>query len=229
MDRSRPTPKPTCSRRSNNARRSSTAPHGEQIVADVERTSSPAINAYIAEARLDPTKLMPPSTRDRQAAADMEADRRDRRGVADRRHLRQGRRRRGALGADAGGVRKAVRREGGRAQGWEDFREHNDPEAPTTVSKPFPYETGSPFSTTRAGDARPGSVSFSTDGTDREHRRLRAQPSQARAPTRRTRSRSPATARSARSCCTSARRTGATPRTGSSSTPRTRPTATRSR
>jgi acyl-homoserine lactone acylase PvdQ len=43
---------------------------------------------------------------------------------------------------------------------WADFREHNDPEAPTTVSKPFKYETGSPFA--KKGLAMPvaGSVNF---------------------------------------------------------------------
>jgi acyl-homoserine lactone acylase PvdQ len=43
---------------------------------------------------------------------------------------------------------------------WSDFRSKNDPEAPTTVSQPFPYETTSPFAT--AGLAMPdeGSVTF---------------------------------------------------------------------
>jgi acyl-homoserine lactone acylase PvdQ len=43
---------------------------------------------------------------------------------------------------------------------WGDFREHNDPEAPTTVSAPFPYETTSPFAPTGLAMPDPGSVSF---------------------------------------------------------------------
>jgi len=40
-----------------------------------------------------------------------------------------------------------VNRFGGKAgrRAWQDFRSKNDPEAPTTVSKPFPYETRSAF------------------------------------------------------------------------------------
>jgi acyl-homoserine lactone acylase PvdQ len=51
---------------------------------------------------------------------------------------------------------------------WSDFREHNDPEAPTTVSKSFPYETGSPFSKTGLAMPDPGSVSFFNDGEPTE-------------------------------------------------------------
>jgi acyl-homoserine lactone acylase PvdQ len=49
---------------------------------------------------------------------------------------------------------------------WRNFREQNDPEAPTTVSKSFPYETGSPFA--RSGLAMPdaGSVTFLSDGEE---------------------------------------------------------------
>lgn len=43
---------------------------------------------------------------------------------------------------------------------WSDFREKNDPEAPTTVSQAFPYETTSPFSTTGLAMPNPGSVTF---------------------------------------------------------------------
>jgi acyl-homoserine lactone acylase PvdQ len=49
---------------------------------------------------------------------------------------------------------------------WKDFREHNDPEAPTTVSKRFPYETGPPFATTGLAMPDPGSVSFLSDGEE---------------------------------------------------------------
>jgi acyl-homoserine lactone acylase PvdQ len=47
---------------------------------------------------------------------------------------------------------------------WADFREHNDPEAPVTVSRPFKYETTSPFA--KKGLAMPvvGSVGFAVAG-----------------------------------------------------------------
>ena len=47
---------------------------------------------------------------------------------------------------------------------WSDFREHNDPEAPTTVRASFPYETGSPFSPSGLAMPDPGSVSFTDVG-----------------------------------------------------------------
>ncbi len=55
----------------------------------------------------------------------------------------------------------------GRAAGrsaWKDFREQNDPEAPVTVKKAFPYETGSPFATSGLALPDPGSVSYVKDG-----------------------------------------------------------------
>jgi acyl-homoserine lactone acylase PvdQ len=57
----------------------------------------------------------------------------------------------------------------GRSRGrvaWKNFREHNDPEAPATVSKKFPYETGSPFAVTGLAIPDPGSVSFVKDGEE---------------------------------------------------------------
>jgi acyl-homoserine lactone acylase PvdQ len=47
---------------------------------------------------------------------------------------------------------------------WKNFREQNDPEAPVTVSKRFPYETTSPFSKTGLAMPDPGSVQFLGDG-----------------------------------------------------------------
>jgi acyl-homoserine lactone acylase PvdQ len=47
---------------------------------------------------------------------------------------------------------------------WENFREANDPQAPTTVSKPFPYETGSPFASRGLAMPDPGSVTFTSPG-----------------------------------------------------------------
>src|SRR5204863_3868013 len=42
----------------------------------------------------------------------------------------------------------------------------NDPEAPTTITKGFKYETGSPFATTGLAIPDPGSVSFVEDGEE---------------------------------------------------------------
>src|SRR5947209_5949245 len=47
---------------------------------------------------------------------------------------------------------------------WSDFREKNDPEAPTTVSQRFPYETNSPFASRGLALPDPGSVSFTPIG-----------------------------------------------------------------
>jgi acyl-homoserine lactone acylase PvdQ len=47
---------------------------------------------------------------------------------------------------------------------WKDFREQNDPEAPTTVAAKFGYETGNPFATTGLAMPDPGSVQFVEDG-----------------------------------------------------------------
>jgi acyl-homoserine lactone acylase PvdQ len=47
---------------------------------------------------------------------------------------------------------------------WKNFREQNDPEAPVTLTKRFPYETTSPFSKTGLAMPDPGSVEFLGDG-----------------------------------------------------------------
>src|SRR2546421_1951993 len=52
---------------------------------------------------------------------------------------------------------------GGRAA-WLDFRSKNDPEAPTTVRKPFPYETTSPFASRGLAIPDLGSVRFTPTG-----------------------------------------------------------------
>jgi acyl-homoserine lactone acylase PvdQ len=41
---------------------------------------------------------------------------------------------------------------------WSDFRQKNDPQTPTTANKPFPYETGSPFSKLGLALPDPGTV-----------------------------------------------------------------------
>ena len=80
-----------------------------------------------------------------QADRTVEADRRDRDRLADRRHLRPRRRQRAELGADDAGLRRTDGRARPGRKAWEGFRSKNDPEAPTTISKPFPYETRSAF------------------------------------------------------------------------------------
>jgi acyl-homoserine lactone acylase PvdQ len=55
-----------------------------------------------------------------------------------------------------------VKRMGKKAgrKAWEGFRSKNDPEAPTTISKPFPYETRSAFAKKGLALPDPGSVHF---------------------------------------------------------------------
>ena len=96
---------------------------------------------------------------------------------------------------------------------WLGFRSKNDPEAPTTVSKPFPYETRSAFA--KRGLALPDREAASASRRPRpprrrrRHRRAGSPPS---APACRRRSKPPAT-----------------PPTGSWSPPRSRRRGTRSR
>jgi acyl-homoserine lactone acylase PvdQ len=47
---------------------------------------------------------------------------------------------------------------------WSDFRAANDPEAPTTVAKAFPYETGSAFATRGLAMPVPGTISYVSPG-----------------------------------------------------------------
>jgi acyl-homoserine lactone acylase PvdQ len=67
---------------------------------------------------------------------------------------------RSALAVEA--FEKQFGKTAGRAA-WRSFREHNDPEAPVTISKRFPYETTSPFSKTGLAMPDPGSVQFLSD------------------------------------------------------------------
>ncbi|HVD37428.1 MAG TPA: penicillin acylase family protein, partial [Solirubrobacterales bacterium] len=55
-------------------------------------------------------------------------------------------------------VKRMGKKAGRRA--WADFRSKNDPEAPTTVSKRFPYETRSAFAKKGLALPDPGSVHF---------------------------------------------------------------------
>ena len=60
---------------------------------------------------------------------------------------------------------------------WSDFREKNDPEAPTTLSQSFPYETTSPFATTGLAMPDQGSVTFTpTNGSSTSSPALPATP-----------------------------------------------------
>ena len=57
-------------------------------------------------------------------------------------------------------VKRMGKKAGRRA--WLGFRSKNDPEAPTTVSKPFPYETRSAFAKRGLALPEPGSVRFTS-------------------------------------------------------------------
>ncbi len=85
------------------------------------------INQYISEARTDPTQDAGRVRRDRQAARGLEGHRRDRDRLADRRHLRQGRRQRGRQRRSRS--RTPRHRFGGAAgeQAWHDFRRPTTP------------------------------------------------------------------------------------------------------
>ena len=98
----------------------------------------------------------PPSTPRSASCRRVEAHRRDRRGVADRRHLRQGRRRRGALRAHARGVRRALRRARPAARPGRTSASTTTPRRPSRCRRRFPYETDLAVREARPRDARPG-------------------------------------------------------------------------
>ena len=136
---------------------------GEQVVHDVEEFVA-GINAYIHEALLDPNKL----PAEYVALGKLPAEWKPTDVIAEASLI-------GGIFGKGGGaeVRSALTLEAfekrfGRRQGrkaWEDFREQNDPEAPTTVAKAFPYETTSPFAKRGLAMPDPGSVSFLDDGS----------------------------------------------------------------
>ena len=87
---------------------------------------------------------------------DWTPDRRDRRGVADRRHLRQGRRRRAALArCCCRRSRSASARRRAAARGATSARRTTPRRRPRSASKRFPYETGVAVRQARARAARP--------------------------------------------------------------------------
>jgi acyl-homoserine lactone acylase PvdQ len=136
---------------------------GTQVVEDV-REFCAGINAYIAEARIDPNKL----PAEYAALAKLPEEWKPTDVIAEASLI-------GGIFGKGGGaeVRSALTLEAfeakfGKAAGrkaWKGFREQNDPEAPTTVSKAFPYETESPFAKSGLAMPDPGSVSFVQDGS----------------------------------------------------------------
>jgi acyl-homoserine lactone acylase PvdQ len=136
---------------------------GEQVVEDVLEFCA-GINAYIAEARLDPNKL----PAEYAALGKLPEEWTPTDVIAEASLI-------GGIFGKGGGaeVRSALTLEAFEAKfgklagrkAWKDFREQNDPEAPATVAKGFPYETGSPFSKTGLAMPDPGSVGFVQDGS----------------------------------------------------------------
>jgi acyl-homoserine lactone acylase PvdQ len=132
---------------------------GEKVVADVTEFVA-GINTYIKEALINPTKMpaeysalggkVPQEWKltDVLAEASLIGGIFGKGGGAEVR---------AALALEA--FEKKFGHSAGRAA-WADFREHNDPEAPTTVSTAFKYETGSPFAKRGLAMPVPGTVSF---------------------------------------------------------------------
>jgi hypothetical protein len=132
---------------------------GRKMVEDLKAYVE-GINAYIAEARLDPTKLPAEyaafaqspkdwTTTDVIATASLIG------GIFGK---GGGREVRSALAMQA--FEKRFGRKRGR-RAWRDFRSKNDPEAPTTVlGRRFPYQTASAFSKRGLALPDPGTVAF---------------------------------------------------------------------
>jgi acyl-homoserine lactone acylase PvdQ len=137
-------------------------PEGEKFVKDGEEFVA-GINAYIKEALLDPNKM--PAEYAALGKQPLEWKLTD--VIAEASLI-------GGIFGKGGGseVRSALALEAfekafGKAVGrarWKNFREANDPEAPTTVKKGFAYETTQPFSTTGLAMPDSGSVKFINDG-----------------------------------------------------------------
>ena len=136
---------------------------GAQVVEDV-REFCAGINAYIAEALIDPNKM----PAEYAALGKLPAEWKPTDVIAEASLI-------GGIFGKGGGaeVRSALTLEAfeakfGKAAGrkaWQGFREQNDPEAPATVAKAFPYETGSPFAKTGLAMPDAGSVSFAQDSS----------------------------------------------------------------
>ncbi len=136
---------------------------GEQVVEDVKEYVA-GINHYIDEALIDPQKLPAEyaalgKTPSEWKVTDVIAEASLIGGIFGK---GGGAEVRSALTLEA--FEKQFGSKAGR-RAWEDFREQNDPEAPTTVAKAFPYETTSPFAKKGLAMPEPGSVSFLSDGS----------------------------------------------------------------
>jgi acyl-homoserine lactone acylase PvdQ len=137
---------------------------GEKFVKDGTEFVA-GINAYINEARLNPNKMPAEygalgKTPEEWKLTDV---------IAEASLI-------GGIFGKGGGaeVRSALALEAfekqfGKAAGrtaWKNFREQNDPEAPTTVKKGFPYEKASPFLTKGLAMPDSGTVNFVSDGEE---------------------------------------------------------------
>src|SRR5207253_299656 len=135
---------------------------GEKVVGDVKEFVA-GINAYIDEALVDPNKMPAEYAALKQVPTEWTPTD----VIAEASLI-------GGIFGKGGGqevrsaqILQALEQQFGAGAGqaaWSDFREHNDPEAPTTVSTAFPYETNSPFSPTGSAMPDPGSVNFPSDG-----------------------------------------------------------------
>jgi acyl-homoserine lactone acylase PvdQ len=137
---------------------------GEKVVTDLKEFVA-GINAYINEALINPNKMPAEYAALKQVPTewkptDVVAEASLIGGIFGK---GGGAEVRSALALEA--FEKQLGRSAGRAA-WLNFREHNDPEAPTTVKKAFPYETTSPFSTAGLAMPDPGSVNFVNDGEE---------------------------------------------------------------
>ena len=149
-----PTPRATCSASSTSPTRP-TAPTAPSSSSDVQEYVA-GVNQFISEAQANPSLLPGEYTLLGKSAATLEGDRRDRHLCAGRRHLRQGRRRRGLERRDLQCRPRALRRIKG-VKVWEDLRRANDPEAPTTVvRREFPYQQRKARAVEQEGGRDPG-------------------------------------------------------------------------
>ena len=197
---------------------------GEQLVRDVEEFVA-GINAYVREALVDPNKM----PAEYAALGKLPTEWKPTDVIAEASLI-------GGIFGKGGGaeVRSALtlqafeKRFGVSAgrKAWEDFREHNDPEAPTTIQQELPLRDQLAVLRRPAWRCRTRArFSSSPTAPPRAARRRPAPP----APTPPRRSRFPTTARSAPSCCAAHSKAQRSPPTGSSSTKNTRATAIRSR
>lgn len=137
---------------------------GEKVVSDVKEFVA-GINAYVTEALINPTKMPAEYAALKQVPTEWKPTD----VIAEASLI-------GGIFGKGGGAEvssalaleafeKTFGKLAGRAA-WKNFREHNDPEAPTTVKKAFPYETASPFAKNGLAMPDAGSVGFVNDGQE---------------------------------------------------------------